>query len=105
LNGTRPFKVNLKKIMQQRGLKVNQLASLVNAHLSNASLWVNGHEMPPDDIQAIIALWLGKTRDEIWEFKKECFPEIVEISTLNKKLTAVEKTLAEKLGESLKEDV
>jgi transcriptional regulator with XRE-family HTH domain len=98
MNGTRYFTIRLRELMEKNGLKVGQLAMVANVAPATASLWVNGLEMPPDDIQCILAIWLDVDRCEIWQFKKECFAEIVELAKLHKKQTEIEKRLSKKLN-------
>lgn len=94
---TRYFDIRLKDLMIEKGFKAGQMAVIANVAPASVSLWINALEMPPDDIQCLIAIWLGVSRDEIWRFKKECFNEIIELSKLHKEQVRLEKKLAEKL--------
>jgi len=94
---TRYFNIRLRDLMVEKGFKAGQLAMITNVAPASVSLWINGIEMPPDDIQCLIAIWLGVCRDEIWQFKKECFNEIIELSKLHKEQVRLEKKLAGKL--------
>jgi len=64
------FEVNLKNILTQRNISESKLASFLGKSQTLISRWVNGYDMPPSDIQELIAKILGcKDRAEIWKFK------------------------------------
>lgn len=59
-------KLTLKKVVQDRGFKVCELAKKVGVNVSHMSRIVNEWEVPPLERRKKICRILGVGRDQIW---------------------------------------
>lgn len=73
------FKCHLREIAEKKLGKgwQGKIAAFVNVRPAMVSYWADLQEIPPDDTQCLIAMYLDlKSRDEIWEFRQDLFPEM-----------------------------
>lgn len=97
------FKNRLRSIMNQRRISATRLAEFIGQSVSNVSYYMSGSQIPPSDIQELIALYLGRNnRAEIWEFRRDLFPELKQLRELNSQITKIETVLHKKVEDGLK---
>ncbi|HEC88446.1 MAG TPA: XRE family transcriptional regulator [Thermoplasmata archaeon] len=95
------FKCNLKSILETKpGLTTTKLARLLNKSVTTVSNWINGYEIPPSDIQEMIAMIVGaKNRAEIWQWKgKNLTRYLLKMHRLNEELQNMENLIQQEIA-------
>ena len=98
------FDCNLRQIAETklgRGWQA-RIARFLRVSAAMVSFWADKQEMPPDDTQWLIALFLGcASRDEIWPFRKNLFPEIREVAEAEARLMKAQEKFTNKVDKFL----
>ena len=95
------YNVMLGKLLKEQRISQTKLANFLNISVSTVNQYVNGMIMPPDDIQDIIALFLGKTHArEVWVFKgKHLYHEMTRLNKLHREVSKVESKIQKLLND------
>jgi transcriptional regulator with XRE-family HTH domain len=94
------FKCRLRNYVERNGLKISELAELLNKSIPSVSSWINGQSIPPSDIQEMIAQIVGaKSRAEIWIYKgRDITKSRIHLNKLNQEVEKIKNLIQKQLA-------
>jgi transcriptional regulator with XRE-family HTH domain len=95
---THLYRIHLREICKQQHIKASAVAAFIGQSTSQMSRYMRGLDMPPSSTQDMIAIYVGrKHRAEIWEFRRDLFPELKKIHDLTNELCILQSHMKQKI--------
>jgi len=93
------FSCNMKVLANEVGLNATEISTILDKSIPVVSNWMNGRDMPPSDIQEMIAQLVGaKSRAEVWPYKGEDITKYrIELNKLQREEIKIKKLIQNKL--------